>query len=275
MTEFPKAGVIGNPISHSLSPKLHAHWRETLQILGGYTAFQVGEAGLEHALRQFADDGFAGLNVTLPHKVNVLSFATRVTDRARSIGAANTLTFLPDGGFEADNTDGYGFMANLYQRAPNWDPTSGPAAVFGAGGAARAILYSLIAAGVPEIYLANRTIAKAEALRDEFGATVTAVNWEAAASVLPKAQTVINTTSLGMKGADAFSISLDALNPTAVVTDIVYTPLETPFLLEAKKQGCQTVDGLGMLLHQGVPGFERWFGKRPEVTQETRDAVLS
>lgn len=275
MTEFPKAGVIGNPISHSLSPQLHTHWREALQISGRYTSFKVDEAGLEQALRQFADDGFAGLNVTLPHKVDVLSFATQITDRARSIGAANTLTFLPGGGFEADNTDGYGFMANLYQMAPNWDPTHGPAAVFGAGGAARAILYSLIAAGVPEIYLANRTIAKAEALRDEFGATIKTVNWDAATKMLPMAHTVINTTSLGMKGGGAFSIPLDALNPTAVVTDIVYNPLETPFLLEAKKNGCQTVDGLGMLLHQGVPGFERWFGQRPLVTQATRDAVLS
>lgn len=275
MTEFPKAGVIGNPIAHSLSPKLHAHWRNVLHVQGSYAALQVDESDLELALRQFADEGFAGVNVTLPHKVAVLSFATHITDRARSIGAANTLTFLPDGGFEADNTDGYGFMANLHQMAPNWDPTSGPAAVFGAGGAARAILYSLIVAGVPEIYLSNRTIAKAEALRDEFGPTIKIIDWDAAAIMLPKAKTVINTTSLGMKGADAFSVPLDVLNPKAVVTDIVYNPLETPFLREAKKRGCQTVDGLGMLLHQGVPGFERWFGQPPVVTQETRDAVLS
>jgi len=275
MTQSPKACVIGNPISHSLSPKLHGYWLKRYGLPGEYTALQVTEGDLEETLRMLPSQGFVGVNVTLPHKVEVLQYADQITDRATLIGAANTLTFKEDGRIFADNTDGYGFISNLRQGAPDWDPKSGPAVIFGAGGAARAVIVALADAGVPEIILTNRTRAKAEALRADFGARIRVVDWVQAGSVLEEANVVINTTSLGMKGAAEFKVSLDALRPETVVTDIVYNPLRTPFLKAAEQVGCTTVDGLGMLLHQGVPGFERWFGKRPEVDEETRQAVLA
>ena len=275
MTTIPRSAVIGNPISHSLSPKLHGYWLNRYGLEGSYTALRVTEDKLEETLHSLPKQGFVGANITLPHKVNVLQFADQITDRATLIGAANTLTFKRDGRIYADNTDGYGFISNLYQNAPDWDPKAGPAAVFGAGGAARAVLAALIDAGVPEIMIANRTRPKAEALRDDFGARVNVVDWVQADKMLPDAMTVVNTTSLGMKGAADFNVSLDGLRKDAVVTDIVYNPLITPFLKLAQSRGCMIVDGLGMLLHQGVPGFERWFGHRPEVDEDTRRAVLS
>ena len=275
MTDFPRAGVIGNPISHSLSPKLHGHWLRRYGIDGSYDALQVTEDALERTLRSLPAQGYVGVNVTLPHKVAVLQIADQLTDRATLIGAANTLTFKDDGRIFADNTDGYGFLENLRQGAPGWDAKSGPAVVFGAGGAARAVLVSLIEAGVPEIILTNRTRPKAESLRADFGARIRIVDWVQAGSVLSDAATVVNTTSLGMKGGQEFRVPLDGLRSGTVVTDIVYTPLRTKFLDVAAEKGCVTVDGLGMLLHQGVPGFERWFGKRPEVDADLRRAILS
>ena len=275
MKDFPRAGVIGNPISHSLSPKLHGHWLRRYGIDGSYDALQVTEEALERTLRSLPAQGYVGVNVTLPHKVAVLQIADQLTDRATLIGAANTLTFKDDGRIFADNTDGYGFLENLRQGAPGWDPKSGPAVVFGAGGAARAVIVSLIEAGVPEIILTNRTRPKAESLRADFGARIRIVDWVQAGSVLSDAATVVNTTSLGMKGGQEFRVPLDGLRSGTVVTDIVYTPLRTKFLDAAAENGCVTVDGLGMLLHQGVPGFERWFGKRPEVDDDLRRAILS
>ena len=275
MTDFPRAGVIGNPISHSLSPKLHGHWLRRYGIDGSYDALQVTEDSLERTLRSLPAQGYVGVNVTLPHKVAVLQIADQLTDRATLIGAANTLTFKDDGRIFADNTDGYGFLENLRQGAPGWDAKSGPAVVFGAGGAARAVIVSLIEAGVPEIILTNRTRPKAESLRADFGARIRIVDWVQAGSVLSDAATVVNTTSLGMKGGQEFRVPLDGLRSGTVVTDIVYTPLRTKFLDVAAAKGCVTVDGLGMLLHQGVPGFERWFGKRPEVDADLRRAILS
>ncbi|XOY57383.1 MAG: shikimate dehydrogenase [Rhodobacterales bacterium] len=275
MTDFPRAGVIGNPISHSLSPKLHGHWLRRYGIDGSYNALQVTEDALERTLRSLPAQGYVGVNVTLPHKVAVLQIADQLTDRATLIGAANTLTFKDDGRIFADNTDGYGFLENLRQGAPGWDAKSGPTVVFGAGGAARAVIVSLIEAGVPEIILTNRTRPKAESLRADFGARIRIVDWVQAGSVLSDAATVVNTTSLGMKGGQEFRVPLDGLRSGTVVTDIVYTPLRTKFLDVAAEKGCVTVDGLGMLLHQGVPGFERWFGKRPEVDADLRRAILS
>ncbi|WP_108813317.1 shikimate dehydrogenase [Loktanella sp. Alg231-35] len=274
MTNLPRAAVIGNPISHSLSPKLHSYWLNRYGLDGEYTAIKVTEDALESTLRDLPKQGFIGANVTIPHKVSVMQFADQITDRATLIGAANTLIFKEDGRIFADNTDGYGFMANLRQSAPDWDPKAGPAAIFGAGGAARAIIVALADAGVPEIIISNRTRPKAEALRADFGARVTVMDWVQADKMLEDANTVINTTSLGMVGGQEFKVSLDSLRPEAVVTDIVYNPLRTPFLEAAQEKGCTTVDGLGMLLHQGVPGFERWFGQRPEVDEATRRAVL-
>ncbi|WP_019954307.1 shikimate dehydrogenase [Yoonia vestfoldensis] len=275
MTDFPRAGVIGNPVSHSLSPKLHGHWLQRYGIEGSYDALQVTEDALHRTLRSLPDQGYVGVNVTLPHKVAVLQIADQLTDRATLIGAANTLTFKEDGRVFADNTDGYGFLENLRQGAPGWDAKTGPAVVFGAGGAARAVIVSLIEAGAPEIILTNRTRPKAEALRADFGARIRIVDWVQAGTVLPDAATVVNTTSLGMTGGQEFRVPLDGLRSGTVVTDIVYTPLRTKFLDAAAEKGCVTVDGLGMLLHQGVPGFERWFGKRPEVDDKLRRAVLS
>ena len=275
MTQIPRAAVLGNPISHSLSPKLHNYWLKRYGLQGEYTAIQVTEDALADTLHRMPREGFIGANVTLPHKVSVMQLVDHITDRATLIGAANTLIFKEDGKIFADNTDGYGFLANLRQGAPDWDPKAGPAAIFGAGGAARAIIVALADAGVPEILLSNRTRPKAEALKADFGARIQVVDWVQAGSMLEDARTVINTTSLGMKGAQDFKVSLDALRPDAVVTDIVYNPLRTKFLQTAEAMGCTTVDGLGMLLHQGVPGFERWFGHRPEVDDLTRRAVLS
>ena len=271
---IPLAGVIGNPIAHSRSPRLHRHWLRKHGLLGEYIPLHVQEYNLETVVRALPKMGFVGANVTVPHKVAVLGLADQVSDRATLIGAANTLIFKGDGKLYADNTDGYGFMANLKQGAPSWNPKAGPATVFGAGGAARAVIVALADAGVPEIFLANRTRPKAEALRAEFGARITVVDWVQAGNVLEDSTTVINTTSLGMQGQPDLRVPLDGLRPGTVVNDIVYTPLETTLLKTAAQMGCITVDGLGMLLHQGVPGFERWFGIRPEVDDATRAAVI-
>ncbi len=194
---------------------------------------------------------------------------------AALIGAANTLIFRKDGRIHADNTDGSGFIANLRQNAPAWQPASGPAAVLGAGGASRAVIVALIEVGVPEIRVANRTRPRAETLRSDFGAKIVVVDWVQAGNMLEDAATVVNTTSLGMTGKPDFRVPLDALNPRALVTDLVYSPLQTSLLAEAERMGCTVVDGLGMLLHQAAPGFERWFGHRPEVDAAARAAVLA
>ena len=278
MTEIPRiplAGVIGSPVAHSRSPRRHGHWLKTYGIKGFYIPMDVAPADLAEVLIALPKAGFVGVNITIPHKEAVLALADVVTDRAALIGAANTLIFRPDGRIHADNTDGYGFIANLRQNAPGWDAAAGPAAVLGAGGAARAVIASLLEVGVPEIRLANRTRARAEALRQEFGARIIVQDWAQAGNMLEDATTVVNTTSLGMQGKQDFRVPLDALSPKAVVTDLVYAPLRTRLLEEAAAIGCTTVDGLGMLLHQAAPGFERWFGIRPEVDDATRNAVLA
>ena len=274
MKPIPLAGVLGNPIAQSKSPRLHRHWLRKYGLLGDYVPLHVSEENLETVVRAMPKMGFVGANVTLPHKIAVMQFADQITDRATLIGAANTLTFKDDGKIIADNTDGYGFMANLKQNAPDWDPTSGPAVLLGAGGAARAIIVALADAGVTEILLTNRTRTKADALRAEFGTRIRVVDWVQAGNILEGAATVINSTSLGMTGNAALRIPLDGLTKGTLVTDIVYSPLRTRLLEEAETAGCTVVDGLGMLLHQGVPGFERWFGVRPEVDDKTRQAVL-
>lgn len=275
MTEFPRAAVLGHPINHSLSPKLHNYWLARYGISGRYDPMDVTKDDLEATIARLPKQGFVGANVTIPHKVAVMALADHVSDRATLIGAANTLIFKDDGRIFADNTDGYGFMSSMRQGAPDWEPKAGPAAIFGAGGAARAVIVALADAGVPEIRLSNRTRLKAEALKAEFGARIQVHDWVQADAMLEGAATVVNTTSLGMAGAAEFKVSLEELSAGAVVTDIVYNPLRTPFLNAAADKGCETIDGLGMLLHQGVPGFERWFGTRPEVDEHTRRAVLA
>ncbi len=272
---IPLAGVIGHPIAHSRSPALHGYWLRRYGLKGHYIPIDIAPNDLPDLIRTLPRLGFVGVNVTIPHKEAILQISDIITDRAALIGAANTLIFRKDGKIHADNTDGSGFIANLRQNAPHWQPGAGPAVVFGAGGAARAVVASLIEVGVPEIRLANRTRARADALRSDFGAKVIVQEWTQAANRLDDVATVVNTTSLGMTGKPDFRVSLGTLNPRALVTDLVYTPLKTQFLIEAEALGCTVVDGLGMLLHQAAPGFERWFGKRPEVDEETRRAVLS
>jgi shikimate dehydrogenase len=278
MTEvlrIPLAGVIGSPVAHSRSPTLHGYWLRRYGIKGFYIPMDLGQADLKEALAALPKLGFVGLNVTIPHKETILSLADIVTDRAALIGAANTLIFRKDGRVFADNTDGSGFIANLRQNAPGWVPAAGPAMVFGAGGAARAIVAALVEVGVPEIRVANRTRARAEALRSDFGAKIRVYDWVQAGALLEDAATVVNTTALGMAGKPDFRMPLEALNPKSLVTDLVYTPLRTAFLQQAEQAGCTVVDGLGMLLHQAAPGFERWFGTRPDVDAATRAAILA
>lgn len=272
---IPLAGVIGNPIAHSKSPHLHGFWLKRYGLSGHYVPLHVEHNDLEQVLRSLPKMGFVGCNVTVPHKEKALVLADVVTDRAALIGAANTLTFRADGKIHADNTDGYGFIENLKQGAPGWDASAAPVAVLGAGGAARGVVAALLDAGVPEILIANRTRNRAEKLYDDFGKRLRVVDWVQAGNMIEEAGALVNTTSLGMVGQAELRVPLDALRPDMVVTDLVYAPLETRLLKEARAVGCTVVDGLGMLLHQGVPGFERWFGQRPEVDEETRAAVLS
>lgn len=274
LPKIPLAGVIGSPIAHSRSPALHGHWLRTFGIQGFYIPMDVASDNLAEVLRALPKAGFVGVNVTVPHKVAVLELADLVTDRATLIGAANTLIFRKDGKIHADNTDGYGFIENLRQNAPQWNPAAGPAAVLGAGGAARAVIASLLDVGVPEIMISNRTRIRAEGLQHDFGHRLRVVDWVQAGNMFEDAATVVNTTSLGMVGKPELRVPLDGLQKGALVTDLVYAPLQTRLLRVAQEMGCVTVDGLGMLLHQAVPGFERWFGQRPVVDAATRAAVL-
>ena len=273
-SRVPLAGVIGSPVGHSLSPRLHGHWLRRYGLRGHYVPMDIAEDRLAELLAILPQLGFVGVNVTIPYKERVMEIADLVSDRATLIGAANTLIFRRDGKVHADNTDGVGFLENLRQGAPGWDPASGPATVFGAGGAARAVLSALLDAGVPEIRLTNRTRPRADQLRQDFGGRVSVVDWVQAGTVLDDSALLVNTTSLGMDGKPELRVPLDGLRAGTVVTDIVYVPLETRLLRITQQRGCVTFDGLGMLLHQAVPGFERWFGLRPEVDDALRVAVL-
>lgn len=272
---IPLAGVIGSPIAHSRSPQLHGHWLRSMGLRGFYVPMDVAHGDLERVIRTLPRMGFVGANVTVPHKESVMRIADKITDRATLIGAANTLIFRSDGTIHADNTDGYGFIENLRDGAPDWDAPTGTALVLGAGGAARAVIASLADAGVPEIVLTNRTRVRAERLKEDFGQRVRVVDWVQAANALEEAALVVNTTSLGMTGQPDLRVPLDGLHKGQVVTDLVYNPLKTKLLQKAERAGCTTVDGLGMLLHQAVPGFERWFGARPVVDAAAREAALA
>lgn len=272
---IPIAAVVGSPVSHSLSPRLHGFWLQRMGLAGHYVPLDVSQADLRQVLEVMPHMGFVGCNVTIPHKESVLGLADLVTDRAALIGAANTLIFRPDGKIHADNTDGYGFLQNLRQGAPGWIPSAGAAAIFGAGGAARAVVASLIDAGVTQIRLANRTRARAESLRAEFGQRLTVFDWNDGKAMLDGAVTVVNASSLGMAGRPDLKLPAGSLRPGMVATDLVYSPLRTGFLEAAEAAGCTIVDGLGMLIWQAVPGFERWFGERPEVDEDVRRTILS
>lgn len=271
---IPLAGVIGSPIAHSRSPLLHAHWLKTYGIRGHYIPMDVEERDLERVLRTLPAMGFVGVNVTVPHKEKVMAIADQITDRASLIGAANTLIFRNADSILADNTDGYGFIENLKSGAPSWRADAGSALVLGAGGAARAVISALVDAGVPEVILSNRTRLRAERLKQDFGHRIRVIDWVQAGSAVKEAALLVNTTSLGMTGQPELTVQLDGLHSGTVVTDLVYTPLQTNLLNAARNAGCVTVDGLGMLLFQAIPGFERWFGQRPEIDEATRAAAL-
>ncbi len=271
---FKKAAVVGWPIKQSKSPLIHGHWIKQLGINGSYEAIGLHPDNFDAGIRELLSKGYRGCNVTIPHKESALAIADFVTDRAKSIGAANTLVFK-DGKIYADNTDGVGFINNLKQNAPQWVASKGTALVLGAGGAARAIIYALLQEGTPEVIIANRTKEKAMHLAKFFGDKVTVIPMENVSKVQCDVQTLINTTSLGMIGQPELQINISGLPKTALVTDIVYNPLTTSLLSQAQGLGLETVDGLGMLLHQAVPGFEAWFGKRPAVDDALRQIVLA
>ncbi len=270
---IPLAGVIGHPIAHSRSPRLHGYWLKKHLVHGHYIPMDVAHEDLADVLRTMPKLGFVGVNVTIPHKETVLALADQVTDRASLIGAANTLTFQ-GGKIYADNTDGHGFIENIRDKAPDWNAGDGPAAVLGAGGAARAVITALLQAGAPEVRLTNRTRSRSDALRAEFGSKIAVFDWVQAGNALEDAKTVVNATSLGMVGKSTLRVPLDALGPGMVVNDLVYTPLDTEFLERARAAGATAIDGLGMLLHQAAPGFERWFGVKPEIDDTLRNIVL-
>jgi shikimate dehydrogenase len=269
---YPVAAVLGWPIGHSRSPALHGHWLRRYGLPGAYVPLAVAPETAEAALRALPALGFAGANVTLPHKELALRVAHSATERALRIGAANTLV-IRDGHIEADNTDGFGFIENVRAGAPGWNPIR-PALVLGAGGAARAVIDALLAEGVRELRLANRTRARAEALAAQFGERVRVMDWAAAGEAADDAGVIVNTTSLGMEGQPGLDFTFDAAPADAVATDLVYVPLQTPFLAAAAARGLTTVDGLGMLLHQARPGFAAWFGREPMVDDALRAAVL-
>jgi len=264
------AAVIGDPIGHSRSPRLHGHWLARHGIAGQYVPLHVRPDDLAQALSLLPRLGFVGVNVTLPHKEAVLSLASRVTPLAARIGSANTLTFGTDG-FEADNTDAHGFTWNILDAVPDWTPRT--VAMIGAGGASRAVVVALQDRGASEIRITNRSPDRAQQLAAEFG--LTAVPWSERDQMLAGCDTLVNATSQGMTGQPALDLPLDALPRSALVTDLIYTPLETPLLAMARARGNSVVDGLGMLLHQAAPGFERWFGQRPCVDAALRQAVLA
>ncbi len=267
----PRAFVIGHPIAHSRSPLIHGHWLKTHGLPGSYEKIAVAPEDLVAFMANLKDSGFVGGNVTVPHKGRVLEMADAVDEAADAIGAANTL-WIDDGQVIAGNTDAEGFLANLDDEAPGWNAQGGSAVVLGAGGAARAVIHGLIERGL-EVALANRTFLRAVDLAEAHEEGVWAYAWEELPQLLRSADLVVNTTSLGMTGQPPLELSLDGLKRDALVADIVYAPLETPLLAAARARGHRTVGGLGMLLHQAVPGFERWFGVRPEVTPELRALI--
>ena len=272
------AGIMGWPVAHSRSPALHNFWIEEHGIDGAYVPLPVRPEQLAEALRALPLLGFRGCNLTIPHKQMALSIVDRVEPLAHRIGAMNTVIVMPDGTLEGRNTDVFGFRENLRERAPDWTPSAGPAVVLGAGGAARAVVAALIEARIEEIRIANRTPARAEQLADDLAAPTTRTTvraWDERDAALRDAGILINTTSLGMAGEPALKLELSQLPPTAVVVDIVYVPLETALLVNARQRGHRVIDGLGMLLHQGRPGFEAWFGSPVQVTRELRAAVLT
>ena len=268
------AGIVGWPVAHSRSPRLHGYWLDRYGIDGAYVPMAVPPGRVSQALRALPALGFAGANITLPHKEAALRACDEVEDAARRIGAVNTVVVGEDGALRGSNTDAPGFIENLRDAAPGW-PADRPALVLGAGGAARAAIVALIDRGCPEVRICNRTRERAAALAREFGPRCVDAPWADRAAAAAGAGLLANTTSLGMAGKPELDLPPDAIGADAVVTDMVYTPLETPLLAAARRRGARAVDGLGMLLHQARPGFAAWFGIDPEVDDGLRAFVLA
>ncbi|MFQ5783658.1 MAG: shikimate dehydrogenase [Alphaproteobacteria bacterium] len=264
------AGIMGAPVRHSRSPRLHGYWLERYGIDGAYLPLAVAPEDLAAALHALPKLGFSGVNLTVPHKEAALRYMSELTATAQRIGAVNTVVVGADGRLAGDNTDAFGFIENLRETAPRWRADAGPAVVLGAGGAARAVAVALADAGVGELRVVNRTMARAETLATDLGGPLTAQPWEARNTALDGARLLVNATSLGMAGQPVLDIDLAGLAGDAVVADIVYVPLTTALLAAATERGLATVDGLGMLLHQARPGFAAWFGVEPAVTAELR-----
>ncbi|MCZ4316751.1 shikimate dehydrogenase [Comamonadaceae bacterium G21597-S1] len=270
---FALAGLMGWPVAHSRSPDIHNHWMAEHGLRGAYVLLPVVPDGLDQALRALPVLGFAGCNLTIPHKVAAMALVDRVDPVARRIGAINTVVVQPDGSLAGFNNDGFGYIESLRDEVPGWRADAGPVVVMGAGGAARAVLVGLAEQGAREIRLCNRSADKARALAAELGAPVRAVPWEQRHAALADAALLVNTTSQGMHGQAPLDLSLDALPPRALVSDLVYVPLVTPLLAAARARGNPVVGGLGMLLHQARPAFAAWFGTMPRVTPALRALI--
>jgi shikimate dehydrogenase len=270
---FVLAGLMGWPVKHSRSPKLHNYWIGAHSLAGAYVPLAIKPEGLRAALRALPALGFSGCNLTIPHKEAALAIVDTVDPLARRVGAVNTVVVAPDGALEGRNTDVFGYLESIREAQPTWRADRGPAVVLGAGGGARAVLVGLIDQGAREIRLVNRTLARAEALARELGGPIKALAWDERRAALDGAAMLVNTTNQGMVGEPPLDLPLDTLPKSALVCDIVYIPRETALLATARKRGNPTVDGLGMLLHQARPAFRAWFGIMPEVTPELRAMI--
>lgn len=267
---FLLAGVMGWPVMHSRSPMLHNHLFKQYGLAGTYVPLAIAPGNLEGALRGLAPLGFSGCNITIPHKQHALAIVDEADAVARRIGAISCVIVRADGSLAGTNNDAFGFVQNILQQQPAWRADAGPVVVVGAGGGARAVVYSLAERGARGIRVINRTVARAEALAREFGSPVTAIAWEDRHRALEGGAMLVNTTSQGMVGQPPLDLALDTLPATALVCDIVYVPVETPLLAAARRRGNPTVDGLGMLLHQVRPAWQAWFGIDPQITPELR-----
>jgi shikimate dehydrogenase len=270
---FVLAGLMGWPVKHSRSPKLHNYWIGAHSLAGAYVPLAIKPEGLRAALRALPALGFSGCNLTIPHKEAALAIVDTVDPLARRVGAVNTVVVAPDGSLEGRNTDVFGYLESIREAQPTWRADRGPAVVLGAGGGARAVLVGLIDQGAREIRLVNRTLSRAEALARELGGPIKALPWDKRQAALDGAAMLVNTTNQGMVGEPPLDLALDTLPQSALVCDIVYIPRETRLLAAAHKRGNPTVDGLGMLLHQARPAFRAWFGIMPEVTPELRAMI--
>ena len=270
---FPVAGVMGWPVTHSLSPKLHSYWLNENNVNGAYVPLAVRPENLETALKALKILGFVGCNLTIPHKALAINFVEKITPLALRIGAINTIVVQQDGTLMGDNTDAFGFIKNLYEHIPDFNCGHGPTIVLGAGGAARAVCAALVDAGAKDICILNRTRNRSERLVSDFGSIVSWKNWDSRSSVLKDAHLLVNTTSLGMDGQPNLEIDVSLLSEEAVVYDLVYSPLMTKLLIAAEENGNRIIGGLGMLLHQARPGFSAWFGEEPRVSDKLRSFV--